>query len=94
MEVYHGSTVVVSTPLVGAGRRNLDFGQGFYITDLRQQAISWATRPINGGKPNILNVYELDKEAILAHAYNYKVFSAYDSEWLDFVIENRRGGHA
>ena len=92
MRVYHGSTVIVDAPLVGAGRRNLDFGQGFYVTDLEQQAVSWATRPVNGGKPNILNKYDLDIEAIFLRTYRYKKFDAYDSEWLDFVVSNRRGG--
>ena len=55
MRVYHGSTVIVDAPLVGAGRRNLDFGLGFYVTDLEQQAVSWATRPFNSGRPGILN---------------------------------------
>lgn len=92
MKVYHGSTNIVDTPLVGVGRRNLDFGQGFYVTDLMEQAISWASRPLNEGKTQVLNIYELDMDDFLAERYNYKKFEAYDSEWLDFVIENRRGG--
>lgn len=40
--VYHGATCAVSQPLCHVGRANLDFGQGFYVTDLRQQAIGLA----------------------------------------------------
>ena len=40
MKVYHGSTIIVREPLANVGRRNLDFGEGFYVTDLREQAIS------------------------------------------------------
>ena len=94
MKVYHGTTMIVDAPLVGIGRRNLDFGLGFYVTDIEEQAISWATRPINGGKPNILNRYECEIEVVLSAGYRYKKFNAYDSEWLDFVVENRRGGMA
>ena len=47
MEVFHGTTLIVETPLVGVGRKNLDFGEGFYLTNIRQQAIDWAQRPIN-----------------------------------------------
>lgn len=94
MKVYHGTTMIVDAPLVGIGRRNLDFGSGFYVTDIEEQAISWATRPVNGSKPNILNKYELDSEAVLSSGYRYKKFEAYDSEWLDFVVGNRRGGTA
>ena len=34
MKVYHGSTEKITSPLVNVGRRNLDFGQGFYAADL------------------------------------------------------------
>lgn len=44
MIVFHGSTVVIKQPLVAAGRQRLDFGQGFYVTDIKQQAESWAER--------------------------------------------------
>ena len=32
IQVFHGSKMVVREPLVGIGRGNLDFGQGFYIS--------------------------------------------------------------
>ena len=35
--VYHGGTEKVEFPICKFGRRNLDFGQGFYVTDLRKQ---------------------------------------------------------
>lgn len=91
MIVYHGSTVAIQLPLVGVGRRNLDFGEGFYVTDLKEQALSWASRPANEGKPKMLNVYEFDKERLMAAGCKYRQFEAYDSEWLDFVVANRRG---
>ena len=34
MEIYHGSNIAVTEPLANAGRRNLDFGKGFYTTRL------------------------------------------------------------
>lgn len=91
MTVYHGSTTTVKAPLVGVGRSNLDFGQGFYVTDLQQQAIAWANRPINQGKPKVLNVYHLDVEGAIQAGFRYKHFKAYDAEWLEFVVSSRRG---
>ena len=91
MIVYHGSTQIVKTPLVNIGRRNLDFGQGFYITDIEEQAISWASRPLNAQKTQVINVYNLDAEAIITTDIAYKRFVAYNGEWLDFVVANRRG---
>ena len=32
----------VSEPLTSVGRKDLDFGQGFYVTNDRQQAIDWS----------------------------------------------------
>ena len=42
MTVYHGGTDVASHPICAFRRQNLDFGQGFYVTDLREQAVNWA----------------------------------------------------
>ena len=42
MIVYHGGTQRIEHPLVHLGRAGLDFGQGFYVTDIRQQAEDWA----------------------------------------------------
>lgn len=36
--VYHGATQVIEQPICRLGRANLDFGQGFYVTDMREQA--------------------------------------------------------
>ena len=91
MEVFHGSTLIVDSPLVGVGRKDLDFGLGFYITDIRQQAIDWAQRPINNGKSQYLNCYELDKDNLVKESYRYMKFDSYNDEWLDFVIGNRHG---
>lgn len=38
LTVYHGSITKVDYPIAKAGRENLDFGQGFYITNIREQA--------------------------------------------------------
>ena len=40
--LYHGSYIAVPSPLVGLGRKKVDFGQGFYLTNLHNQAKAWA----------------------------------------------------
>lgn len=42
LTVYHGAACVIKYPLCNAGRPKLDFGQGFYVADLREQAVRWA----------------------------------------------------
>ena len=40
--VYHGGTEIIEQPICKFGRRNLDFGQGFYVTNIHEQASKWA----------------------------------------------------
>jgi hypothetical protein len=90
LTVYHGATTIVDSPLVSVGRENLDFGKGFYITDIREQAENWGTRAANIGKPQWLNIYHFDLETVRAK-YRYLRFEAYNKEWLDFIVGCRRG---
>lgn len=90
MKVYHGGTEIIKLPSVSEGRVGLDFGQDFYVTDRQQQAESWADRMarIRMGK-GIVNIYEFDL-LVAKTEYQYKQFSEYDVEWLNFIISNRR----
>lgn len=89
--VYHGGTQQINVPICSLGRENLDFGRGFYLTDIREQAIRWAIATAKRRNANALvNVYQLNRDAIVAEA-RCKIFKAYDSEWLDFIVSNRRG---
>lgn len=90
MKVYHGSTEIVENPLVSVGRKNLDFGEGFYVTDLREQAASWALRPLNTGKTKYVNSYDFDLDAATDNGARFRSFVNYDSDWLEFVVANRR----
>lgn len=90
MKVYHGSTVVVEHPSVSAGRDHLDFGKGFYLTTIREQAEKWAwqlSRRFPNAKP-VLNIYELDA---ITDKYRILTFEGYNEAWLDFIVANRRG---
>lgn len=89
--VYHGGTEIVTNPICKFGRKNLDFGQGFYVTNLREQAIKWAENMSRSrNQPALLNRYRLNREAILQNA-RCKIFEAYDIQWLEFIIANRSG---
>lgn len=91
MTVYHGGTERVDAPICRLGRENLDFGRGFYVTDIKEQACRWAIATAKRRNAQaILNIYRLDREAILAEA-RCKMFKAYDSEWLEFIVASRRG---
>lgn len=91
LTVYHGGTDEIKSPLVHVGRPNLDFGPGFYITDIYLQAKEWAEQvaDLRDASP-IISVYHLRQLDIL-RCCNSKVFKAYDNEWLEFVTSNRLG---
>lgn len=44
MIVYHGSTEVIEKPDIEHSYRLLDFGRGFYVTTIKEQAERWARR--------------------------------------------------
>lgn len=92
MKLYHGSFVSVSNPLTNVGRRELDFGVGFYITRLREQAERWARRVcvIRAVDTPLLSIYEFDESLLPADVRRLQL-ERYDREWLDFITASRRG---
>ena len=88
MKVYHGSYMVVDNPHISFSRDALDFGKGFYVTRIKEQAINWTNKFKRRGKKGYLNIYELDIEKI-KQEYKVKEFLSYDLEWLDFILECR-----
>lgn len=90
MKLYHGSTQIVDKPLVSVGRSNLDFGKGFYATDLQTQAEKWISRFVSLGKKSFVNIYNFDNQNIDTKC-KYKKFLDYNEEWLDFIINCRSG---
>ena len=91
MKVYHGGIQEIRFPLVKVGRPNLDFGQGFYVTDIRIQAERWAERiGLRMAEVPKLNIYELDMELVQSK-YRVLKFEDYNKEWLDFIVESRSG---
>lgn len=89
LTLYHGSTDIVERPLVCIGRKDLDFGPGFYLTPLHEQASQWAKRTMTIRKASqaIVNIYELTPPTDC----NIKRFDAYNKEWLDFIVDSRKG---
>lgn len=90
--LYHGSYVSVPYPLTGVVRRELDFGPGFYVTSIREQAERWARRVcvIQAVDTPVLTKYEFDEAALPTDAHRL-LLEHYDQEWLDFIVSSRRG---
>ena len=78
MKLYHTSQLEIQVPDVHYGRRNADFGQGFYLTPDKEFAYRWAW------ENSIINEYELDMTGL-----NVQSFSR-DTDWVNYIFQNRR----
>lgn len=90
MILYHGSNMIVDKPMLIKQNRFLDFGNGFYTTTNKEQAINFGTKVValRKGK-QIVNIYEFDENSIVG--LNIKKLPSPNDEWLDFVSSNRNG---
>ncbi len=82
--LYHGSSFKVEKPKILTSGFYKDFGYGFYCTNIEKQAKRWA---IVKGKRHVVNVYSYEENKEL----NILNFNDMTEEWLDFVINCRRG---
>ena len=92
--LYHGSSAKVESPLVHLGRTDLDFGQGFFFTQLKEQAEAWAVIICSRKKNNPtpwLNTYRFDMDEAISQGYKILRFESYNREWLDFIANSRKG---
>lgn len=81
MRLYHTSNVEIPHPDIKFSRNHLDFGKGFYLTTLKQQAINYGQRFLRKGDNAIMNVYELDN--------NLEGFSQYKHPNHQLCISNQ-----
>lgn len=89
MILYHGSYAQVSAPDVEHSRRNVDFGKGFYVTPIYEQARKWAEKFARRGKPAVISRYTFDEAALTE--CNACVFDTYSAAWLSFILDCRSG---
>ena len=90
MKLYHGSYLKIEHPDISFSRSNVDFGRGFYVTPIKEQAISWASRFKRKHGQSVVSAYEID-ELALQDSVAIMRFDTYSDEWLDFVVSCRQG---
>lgn len=91
MIVYHGSDAIVDHPDVDHSYFNLDFGRGFYVTTVREQAEKWTRRKASlsqGREKAILNVDEMKEDF---SGFAFKDFEDDLEKWIDFVCQRSDG---
>ena len=88
IKLYHSSTQPVHIPDTAHSRDYLDFGKGFYLTSIHEQAVRYAQRFIRRQRQAWINSYEFEFEPSQWHILQ---FDSYDKGWLDFVAKCRAG---
>lgn len=90
MILYHGTNLCIDKIELSVCRPNKDFGKGFYLTTIQNQAIKMAMRvsSIYGGEP-IVNSYFFDEKNLKNPKLNIRVFDKPSVEWALFVTNNR-----
>ena len=82
--IYHGSEQVVEVPTFGLGRKNNDFGLGFYCTESEDLAKEWAVSSLRSG---FANRYTLDTEYLNILNLNSPDYTILN--WIAVLVEHR-----
>lgn len=91
--LYHGSNVKIEAIRLDLCTPYKDFGKGFYLTDIEEQARQMAvrrTRIAGEGSPCI-TVYAFDERLLNAPSLKVKIFNEPSEEWALFILANRKG---
>lgn len=78
MKLYHSGKTEICKPDIYRGRKNADFGQGFYLTPDREFTYRWA------GRDAVVNEYELDESGLTIHKFTRC------EDWFNYIFYNRR----
>ena len=89
MILYHGSFLTITKPDLLHSRMTVDFGCGFYLTPLYEQAVKWCGKFKRRGKDGIISKYKYDEKRKME--LKILEFDSYSEEWLDFILNCRRG---
>ena len=84
LTVYHGSKQIVEVPIFGEGRKNNDFGLGFYCTESNDLAKEWAVSSLRDG---FSNRYALDTEYLNILNLNSPDYTILN--WMAVLVEHR-----
>ena len=82
--LFHGSEKIVETPVFGEGKKNNDFGLGFYCTESEALAKEWAVSSLRDG---LSNRYTLDTEYLNILNLNSSDYTILN--WIAVLVEHR-----
>ena len=82
--IFHGSPQIVEVPTFGLGRKNNDFGLGFYCTESNDLAKEWAVSSLKDG---FSNRYTLDTEYLRILKLNSPEYTILN--WIAVLVDHR-----
>ena len=91
MKLYHGTNCDFTEIDFSKCKPNKDFGKGFYLTDMRKQALDMAIRRCEfeqSGTP-IVQEYYFDEKSLNNGDFKVKIFKRVCVEWAEFILQNR-----
>lgn len=90
MTLYHGSNVEIAEIDLSQCNPYKDFGQAFYLTIEKDQAMDVALARVDifGGEP-VINTYCFDERLLTDGTLSFKTFDGYTEEWADFIYNHR-----
>jgi hypothetical protein len=89
MKLYHGLNCDFTTIDLSKSKDRRDFGRGFYLTTLENQAKEWAEILFSRYGGEGIFVYEFELE--INNTLQVKQLDGLSEEWLHFVRGNRMG---
>jgi len=82
--IFHGSEKIIEHTIWGEGRKNNDFGIGFYCTESLEPAKEWAVSSLRDG---FANKYILDMEHLNILKLNSSAYTILN--WIAVLVEHR-----
>ena len=90
LTLYHGSNCDFSNVDLSKAKDKRDFGKGFYLTTLQNQAKDWAEALFARFGGDGVFVYEFEIE--IKKDLRIKQFDGVSEDWLNFIRDNRIKG--
>ena len=82
---------MIEVPNLSKSKPYKDFGQGFYLSADKNQALRMAeqkTLQLLIGEP-IVSEFEFDETLLQGNELKVKIFEDYSVEWANFILQNR-----
>lgn len=94
MILYHGSNMKVLSIDFAKCMPGKDFGCGFYLTDIQEQAEDMAKRRLKIARSGEATVtsYSFDERLLSDKSLSVKIFDGPSEEWALFILANRNNG--